>query len=116
MTQAMKVGDSTLDRLRLDRDERTKQVKEVHRQLSTFEKTNGYLKSQLRENRRELDRTVETERHRAYEELARVRSSMAAVLDRERRMMRAQIVKATREVRTLILDDDNDNVDGGGRR
>ena len=73
----------------------------------------GRLKTQLRENSRQLDRTVETERHKAYEELARVRTSMAAVLDRERRIMRAQLVKATREVRSLIQDDNND-VDGDG--
>ncbi len=67
-------------------------------------KTNNYLKNQLADNKRILERAVNVERQKTNTELTRLREQMVEVLERERRMMKAQLVKSSTEMRAMIDD------------
>ena len=70
--------------------------------MEELKRTNAFLKSQLRDNKRTLERAVNAERQKTNAELLRVRDSMVAILERERRIMRANIMKNSAEVRSMI--------------
>jgi hypothetical protein len=64
--------------------------------------TTKQLREQLRESQQSLDSAVQVERRKANDELARVREAMVTVLERERRLMRVQVMKQAAEVRSLL--------------
>ncbi len=67
-------------------------------------KTNNYLKNQLADNKRILERAINVERQKTNTELTRLREQMVEVLERERRMMKAQLAKSSTEMRAMIDD------------
>ncbi len=67
-------------------------------------KTNNYLKNQLADNKRILERAINVERQKTNIELTRLREQMVEVLERERRMMKAQLAKSSTEMRAMIDD------------
>jgi hypothetical protein len=86
-------------------------LKEAQKQLSEVNRTNNFLKNQLRDNKRVLERAVIAERQKTSTELARVRDQMVEVLERERRIMRAQLMKSSEEVRSMIANSDHHHDD-----
>jgi hypothetical protein len=56
-----------------------------------------------------MERAVTAERLKANAELARVREQMVDILERERRMMRAQLSKQSAEVRSIIAESMEDD-------
>ena len=70
--------------------------------MEDLKRTNAFLKSQLRDNKRILEKAVNAERQKTNAELLRVRDSMVSILERERRIMRANIMKNSAEVRSMI--------------
>lgn len=86
-------------------------LRELKKELSEVGKTNTYLKNQLADNKRILERAVNVERQKTNTELARLREQMVEVLERERRMMRAQLMKSSAEVRALIGESMSDEYD-----
>lgn len=84
------------------------QFQESQKQLDELNRVNIYLKAQLRDNKRILERAVNAERQKTNEELRRVRDSMVAVLEQERRIMRAQIMKTSAEVRSMLEENETD--------
>lgn len=67
-------------------------------------KTNTYLKNQLTDNTKLMERAVNAERQKTNIELAHLREQMVDILERERRIMRAQLSKQSAEVRSMIAD------------
>lgn len=57
-----------------------------------------------------MERAVNAERLKTSTELARLREQMVEILERERRIMRAQLSKQSAEVRSMIADSIEDNV------
>ncbi len=86
-------------------------LRELKKELSEVCKTNTYLKNQLADNKRILERAVNVERQKTNNELSRLREQMVEVLERERRMMRAQLMKSSAEVRALIGESMSDEYD-----
>ena len=84
------------------------QLQEIRQQLDSLSQTNGYLKAQLRDTKRETEQVVQAERQKSNEELSRVRDAMVTVLDRERRLMKAQIMRTSAEVRAMIQHKNDD--------
>lgn len=82
----------------------SKQLQGMQQQVQSISKTNTYLKAQLRDIQRSSESAVLAERKKADEEMARVRESLVDVLERERRLMRAQMMKASNRLRTLMED------------
>lgn len=56
-----------------------------------------------------MERAVNSERLKTNTELARVREQMVDILERERRLMRAQLSKQSAEVRSMIADSMEDD-------
>ena len=83
----------------------SRQLQGQQQQLQALGKTNAYLKAQLRDIQRSSESAVLAERKKADEEMARVRESLVDVLERERRLMRAQMMKASDRLRTLMEDE-----------
>ena len=83
----------------------SKQLQGMQQQVQAISKTNTYLKAQLRDIQRSSESAVLAERKKADEEMARVRESLVDVLERERRLMRAQMMKASNRLRTLMEDE-----------
>ena len=83
----------------------SRQLQGQQQQLQALSKTNAYLKAQLRDIQRSSESAVLAERKKADEEMARVRESLVDVLERERRLMRAQMMKASDRLRTLMEDE-----------
>jgi len=71
-------------------------------------KTNTYLKNQLSDNKKIMERAVNAERQKTNIELAHLREQMVEILERERRIMRAQLSKQSAEVRSMIADSVHD--------
>lgn len=67
-------------------------------------RTNEYLKNQLADNKKIMERAVNAERQKTNTELANLREQMVEILERERRIMRAQLSKQSAEVRSMISD------------
>jgi len=80
------------------------QLHEARKGLDEVNKTNTYLKNQLADNKKLMERAVNGERQKTNIELAHLREQMVEILDRERRIMRAQLSKQSAEVRSLIAD------------
>lgn len=106
LKQRLKEAELAHDQCQLYCEDSKVELQESQRQVDKLSKTNGYLKAQLRDNQRILDRAISDERQRTNIELARVRDSMVSVLERERGIMRTQIMKASSEVKSMILDKD----------
>ncbi len=51
-----------------------------------------------------MERAVNAERQKTNTELANLREQMVEILERERRIMRAQLSKQSAEVRSMIAD------------
>ena len=83
----------------------SKQLQGMQQQVQSISKTNTYLKAQLRDIQRSSESAVLAERKKANEEMARVRESLVDLLERERRLMRAQMMKASSRLRTLMEDE-----------
>jgi len=98
------IAETARDKLELDYDAVVRRLKDAQKQLNEVSRTNNFLKNQLRDNKRVLERAVSSERQKTNTELARVRDQMVAVLERERRIMRAQLMKSSEEVRSMIAD------------
>jgi len=96
------------DKYQLDWEDSSRELEASHRELDELNKTNGYLKAQLRDNKKIFDRTVNEEGQKMNLELARVRNSMVSVLERERRIMTNQIMKVSSEVRSMMFNEETD--------
>lgn len=96
------------DDLQRSGEKATMQIQDYEKQLNELHRTNVFLKSQLRDNKRILERAVNAERQKTNEELRRVRDSMVTVLEQERRIMRAQIMKTSAEVRSMLEQNEAD--------
>ena len=72
------------------------------KQLSELTRMNKYLQSQVTDKTNALERAVVAERQRTNDELARVREKMTSVLGRERRMMKAQLMKYSDIVKAIV--------------
>ena len=64
--------------------------------------TNKLLKAQLRDNSQSVLQAVQAERRKAEDDLARVKAAMVRVLERERKIMRVQVMKILSNVRQSI--------------
>lgn len=93
----------------------SKQLQGMQQQVQSISKTNTYLKAQLRDIQRSSESAVLAERKKADEEMARVRESLVDVLERERRLMRAQMMKASNRLRTLMEDEADDLSEDDGQ-
>ena len=100
------------DQLETDYDDTLHRLKDAQKQLGDVTRTNSFLKNQLKDSKKILEQAVITERQKTNTELARVRDQMVSVLERERRIMRAQLMKSSAEVRSMI-DDQNEYYDEG---
>jgi len=96
------------DTIEREYESSSRQLHGLQQQLQSMEKTNGYLKAQLRDLQRSSESTILAERKKSNEEMARVRESLVTVLDRERRLMRAQMVKASERLRSLMEEEIDD--------
>jgi hypothetical protein len=95
-------AEQTRDLLEKDVDRAMKQLKEAQRDLREVSQTNNYLKNQLADNKRIMERAVNAERQKLNNEMSKLREQMVQILERERRIMRAQLMKSSAEVRSLI--------------
>mmetsp|Transcript_17394 Transcript_17394/g.26278 ORF Transcript_17394/g.26278 Transcript_17394/m.26278 type:complete len:1041 (-) Transcript_17394:804-3926(-) len=111
MSLRVQKAESTRDQYEIDCDRAMQQLRELKKELSEVGKTNTYLKNQLADNKRILERAVNVERQKTNNELSRLREQMVEVLERERRMMRAQLMKSSAEVRALIGESMSDEYD-----
>jgi hypothetical protein len=80
-------------------------------------RTNNYLKNQLTDSKRLLDRSVESEREKNKTALSRLQQQIVGILESERKSMRAQFLKQSKAVNSMIEsieydDDDSDDSDG----
>ncbi len=100
------VAEVARDKIESDYDEVLQRLKDAQTQLMEVTRTNTYLKNELRDNKNILERAISAERQKTNSELARVRDQMVAVLERERRIMRAQLMKSSEEVRSMIAHSD----------
>ena len=73
--------------------------------------TNKLLKAQLRDNAQSVQSAVQAEKRKAEDELAKVKAAMVRVLERERKIMRVQVMKILSNVRQSInsSNDENEN-------
>jgi hypothetical protein len=78
------------------------QLQEAQTELSTLTSTTRYLKTQLRDNEEVMDRAIKAERLRAKKELTRMKEAMLSVLERERKAMRAELMRQTAEVKAML--------------
>jgi hypothetical protein len=95
-------AEQTRDLLEKDVDRAMKQLKEAQKDLREVSQTNTYLKNQLADNKRIMERAVNAERQKLNNEMSKLREQMVQILERERRIMRAQLMKSSAEVRSLI--------------
>lgn len=102
MKERAVVVEQSRDLLEKDVDRTMNQLKEAQRELREVTQTNNYLKNQLADNKRILERAVNAERQKLNNEMSKLREQMVQILERERRIMRAQLMKSSAEVRSLI--------------
>eukprot|EP00557_Chaetoceros_sp_GSL56_P013251 CAMPEP_0176483220 /NCGR_PEP_ID=MMETSP0200_2-20121128/3803_1 /TAXON_ID=947934 /ORGANISM="Chaetoceros sp., Strain GSL56" /LENGTH=762 /DNA_ID=CAMNT_0017879609 /DNA_START=86 /DNA_END=2374 /DNA_ORIENTATION=- len=102
-------AESARDQFENDCDIAMHELREVRKEFEEVSKTNIYLKNQLVDNRKMMERAVNAERLKANNDLARVREQMVDILERERRFMRAQLSKQSAEVRSMITDSIEDD-------
>lgn len=102
LSERVEIAESTREQSIHDNDNSVRQLRESRKELEELTRTNAFLKSQLRDNKRILERAVNAERQKTNAELARVRDSMVAILERERRIMRTNLMKNSAEVRSMI--------------
>jgi len=76
----------------------------MRKQLHGLQETNRYLKTQIRDNQRDLHAVKEHERQKANDEIARMRDSMMSVLARERELMKAHIKKTSEKMKSLLAE------------
>ena len=76
----------------------------ARQELEEVSKTNTYLKNQLADNKKVMERAVHAERQKTNIELNRLRDQMVEVLDKERRLMRSQFSKHSAMVRSVVSD------------
>lgn len=81
----------------------------IRKQLDEMYHTNKLLKAQLRDNTQSVLQAVQAERRKAEDELARVKAAMVRVLERERKIMRAQVMKILSNVRKSINPSNDEN-------
>ena len=74
----------------------------IRKQLDELNHTNKLLKAQLRDNSQSVLQAVQAERRKSEDELAKVKAAMVRVLERERKMMRVQVMKFLSNVRQTI--------------
>jgi hypothetical protein len=79
--------------------------------LDELNHTNKLLKAQLRDNAQSVQSAVQAEKRKAEDELAKVKAAMVRVLERERKIMRVQVMKILSNVRQSInsSNDENEN-------
>lgn len=102
-------AESARDQFENDCDMALHQLREVRKELEELSRTNTYLKNQLVDNKKVMERAVNAERLKTTTELARLREQMVEILERERRIMRAQLSKQSAEVRSMIADSIEDD-------
>eukprot|EP00978_Attheya_sp_CCMP212_P012478 scaffold31138_cov58-Attheya_sp.AAC.1 len=95
-------AESQRDSMEKDYQTSARKLQEVQSQMIRLASTTKQLREQLRESQQSLDSAVQVERRKANDELARVREAMVTVLERERRLMRVQVMKQAAEVRSLL--------------
>ena len=111
LAERAETAEGERDTIEREYESSSRQLHGLQQQLQAMEKTNGYLKAQLRDLQRSSESTILAERKKSNEEMARVRESLVAVLDRERRLMRAQMMKASERLRSL-MEEEIDNGSG----
>jgi hypothetical protein len=77
------------------------QLQETTTELAGSKQTTKYLQAQLRDNEEMLERVVRSERHKAKEELMKMKEAMVKVVEREREAMRDEFMKQAAELQTL---------------
>ncbi len=102
LKERSEIAEVACRRVESEYDEVVERLRETQKQLLEIGRTNNFLKNQVRDNKNALERAVSAERQRTNAELSRVRDQMIAVLERERRIMRAQLMKSSAQVRSLI--------------
>lgn len=95
-------ADQARHLLEKDVDRAMNQLKEAQKELREVSQTNNYLKNQLADNKRIMEKAVNAERQKLNNEMSKLREQMIQILERERRIMRAQLMKSSAEVRSLI--------------
>lgn len=99
------IAEAARERLEGDYEKVVYRLKESQKQLSDATRTNNFLKNQVKDSKNVIERVITAERQKTNAELARVRDQMVAVLERERRIMRHQLMKSSAEVRSMIAHD-----------
>jgi len=85
------VAESEREVLENDRTDSLRQLEAMKLQMNTLQNTNRYLKSQLRDNARDVESAVQAERQSAQDELTSMRHNMLEILERERALMQNQV-------------------------
>ena len=114
LVERAKAAEVERESIEREYESSSSQLQATQNQLQALSKTNGYLKAQLRDIQRTSESAVMTERRKADEEMARVRESLVTVLERERRLMRAQMMNASKRLNSMMneqMDDDDDDED-----
>ena len=114
LVERAKAAEVERESIEREYESSSSQLQATQNQLQALSKTNGYLKAQLRDIQRTSESAVMTERRKADEEMAKVRESLVTVLERERRLMRAQMMNASKRLNSMMneqMDDDDDDED-----
>lgn len=96
------------ERLIAESDRMNRKMAMIQSESNTLQSSMGYLKSQLRDNQREIERAVLRERQKSENEMAKVRESLIKVLKHERNLMREQVQKTQAQVRALLDEAEHD--------
>ena len=80
-------------------------------QLNTLKSTTSYLRSQLSDNEKYLQEAAAKERQKSNEQLVRIKENMVDILNKERNLMRREVLR----VRRMLEEQEYDDYDDGGR-
>lgn len=96
-TEAAELEKEALAR---DCDESAKELESLRLQLNTLKSTTSYLRSQLSDNEKYLQEAIAMERQKANEQLMRIKETMVDIVNRERHLMRREILKVRQMMAT----------------
>lgn len=105
LKERAETAESERDAMEKEYEATSKELQDVRAQLTNLAARARYLKSQVRDNQQKLDRAIHIERQKANAELVRVREAMMTVLEKERRLMRAQVMRQAAKVRAMMKEE-----------